>query len=283
MKIALATCRAWPDLLDSDLELQDALKRRGHIVEAAPWNGPIEAFTNADAVVLRACWDYSENPLAFLDWLECLEKLGKPVRNDPDIVRSNFDKSYLLDLADAGFRVPKTFVVDPHDRGSIEEAFDKTGWEEAVLKPVSGQSGFGVSKIKKAQPELWRGDAIVTGKALLQEFQADIGELGETTLTFFGGHFSHAVLRVIARDDWRANSQYGSHQELTSVSPEVVDQAKSALAVAAPSHVYARVDGIIRDNQLTVMEIELIEPTLYLHLAPGAADRFAEAVERSLA
>lgn len=282
MNIALATCLAWPDLLASDAELRDALTRRGHGVSAAPWNGPIEAFQGVDAVILRACWDYHEDPAAFLEWLDRLEGQGTPVRNPPEMVRGNFDKSYLIDLAGAGVRVPETYLVDPRDKASIAAAMDKAGWEMAILKPVSGQSGFNVEKILKTRPDLWHGTEMVTEKALVQAFQADIGELGETTLAFFGGEFSHATLRVISAGDWRANSQYGSYPERVPVPPAIVEQASAALSIAAPNSVYARVDGIIRGDELTIMEIELIEPGLYLHLAPGSADRFAAAIERSM-
>ncbi len=282
MRIALATCLAWPDLLESDLVLRGALERCGHEVVAAPWNGPIEAFLQADVTVLRACWDYHENPGAFLDWLATLETQAVVSRNPPDMVRWNFDKSYLITLEQAGVRVPRTILVDPRDQGAIERALGQNGWDVGILKPVSGQSGFNVAKIDRARPDLWHGKAIAGDRALLQEFQADIGALGETTLVFFGGVFSHAARRVIAEGEWRANSQFGARVEPVSVSPEIIAQAEAALAVVPGVPVYARVDGLIRGDAFTVMEVELVEPSLYLHLAPGAGERFAEAIERSV-
>lgn len=282
MRVALATCLAWPDLLESDKVLREALVRRSHEVVVAPWNGSIDAFVEADITVLRACWDYHENPGAFLDWLAALEARGTVSRNPSDMVHWNFDKSYLITLEEAGVRVPRTILVDPRDKGAIERALDQNGWDEAILKPVSGQSGFNVAKISRARPDLWHGEAIAGDRALLQEFQDDIGALGDTTLVFFGGVFSHAARRVIAEGEWRANSQYGARVEPVLVSPEIIAQAEAALAVAPGVPVYARVDGLVRGDAFTVMEVELIEPSLYLHLAPGAGERFADAIERSV-
>lgn len=282
MRVVLATCLAWPDLLDSDLMLRHALERRGHSVAVAPWNGPIAPFLEGDITVLRACWDYHEDPATFLGWLDVLQDRGVVIRNTPEMVRWNFDKSYLIALADAGLRVPRTILVDPRDPASIQAALDSQGWEEAILKPISGQSGFNVKKIQRSRPDLWDGAAIRTDRALVQEFQSDIGILGETTLTFFDGGFSHAVRRVIADGEWRANSQYGARVEPVVVAPDIISQAQTALAAMPGKPVYARVDGLIRGDELTVMEVELIEPGLYLNLAPGADDRFAEAIERSV-
>ena len=106
--------------------------------------------------------------------------------------------------------------------------------------------------------------------------------MGETTLTFFDGEFSHAIRRVVAKGEWRANSQYGARVEMVSVAPGIISRAEAALAAVPGRPVYARVDGLVQGEALTVMEVELIEPGLYLNLSPGAGDRFAEAIERSV-
>lgn len=279
MQIALATCLAWPDLLASDAALRDALVHRGHTVVAVPWNGLVAPFMAADAVILRACWDYHEDPPAFLAWLDDLEHRKIPTLNPPTTVRWNFDKSYILELDRGGVRVPKTFIVESGDRAEIASIMDRAGWSEAILKPISGQSGFHVGKIHRDRPDLWHGDEIPTDKSLVQEFEADIGEYGETTLVFFAGDFSHATRRIIPPGDWRANSQFGARQEAVTVTTQTIAQARAALDIVPTSHLYARVDGIVRGEDLTVMEVELIEPGLYLHLAPGSADRFADAIE----
>lgn len=185
--IVIATCRDWPRLSASEALLAEALRRRGAEVAVAPWNDGIAAFEGAELVLLRACWDYHKTPERFLAWLDALEASGTAVLNAPALVRWNFDKRYLLALQDAGVRVPRTRLAPPRDHAAIAEAMREEGWRRAVLKPVSGQSGFHVELLELAERGRWPVSAMPTKTALLQEFQADIGRLGETALVFFEG------------------------------------------------------------------------------------------------
>eukprot|EP01043_Picozoa_sp_COSAG02_P092548 COSAG02_NODE_29156_length_574_cov_34.705263_1_plen_166_part_10 len=164
MHIVLSTCAADPDLYASDKLLSTALSSRGHIVSAVPWNEPDVSYDGVDAVVLRANWDYHEAPQTFLRWLARMRATGVRVLNDIDLVRWNFDKRYLLELreslvhsasvdggagGDGLLEVPDVHVVDQHDTGSIVTLMGKLGWEEAVLKSLSGQSGYHCHKIQR--------------------------------------------------------------------------------------------------------------------------------------
>lgn len=282
MTVVIATCLDWPNPSRSETLFVEALKSRGHDVVAAPWNGEQAPFAGAELVLLRACWDYHRAPDRFLEWLDGLEAAGTRVANPPALVRWNFDKGYLLNLEHAGVTIPGTLVVDPKDQAAIRDAMAGRGWDKAVLKPVSGQSGFGVQLLDLAAGD-WPDPGIVTDRALLQEFQADIGAAGETALIFFGGRFSHAARKLIRPGEWRANSQYGAGWEPVSPSPDVIRAAAAALAAAPEPPLYARVDGIVRGDTLTVMELELIEPGLYLDTDAAAADRFVDAIEAWLA
>jgi glutathione synthase/RimK-type ligase-like ATP-grasp enzyme len=164
----------------------------------------------------------------------------------------------------------------------------KLGWEEAVLKSLSGQSGYHCHKIQRTTPEDWSevAGAIPTEAALLQAFQPDISRYSETVFVFFLGEYSHSVRRVIAQGEWRANSRFGARPEAYSPSPGVVEQARRVLQAAPGTSppLYARVDGIVKDDgSFTLMELELIEPALYLETDPAAAERFATAIETALA
>ena len=202
MHIVLSTCAADPDLYASDALLSAALSSRGHTVSAVAWNEPTASYENIDAIVLRANWDYHESPQAFLDWLARLQANGVRVLNEIELVRWNFDKRYLLDLResldcsgasdDRLIAVPAVHVVDQHDTASIVELMGKLGWEQAVLKSLSGQSGYHCHKIQRDSPDTWSQDAgaIPTEAALLQAFEPDIMTYSETVFVFFLGKFS---------------------------------------------------------------------------------------------
>lgn len=276
--IVVATCADWPEPSKSEALLVAALRARGTEVSAAPWNGPEAAFDGADLVLLRACWDYHKSPQRFLAWLDRLEARGLSVLNPPALVRWNFDKRYLLALQAAGIRVPGTRIVPSNDHAAIAAAMREAGWAEAVLKPISGQSGFHVELLRLAERADWPVSAMPTETALLQSFIADIGRLGEVALIFFDGRFSHAVRKLSAPGEWRSNSQYGGTYEAATVDPATIAAAEAALA-AAPFHpLYARVDGVEAEADFTVMELELIEPGLFLDSDEAAAGRFADAV-----
>ena len=297
--IVVSTCLEDPQLGASDALLQAALEQRGHTCDARPWNDPAVTYDGVDLVVLRANWDYHEEPHAFITWLERLHESGVRVLNDIDLVKWNFDKRYLLELqeklcgtegevsvAGGQLRVPEVHVVDQRNPDAIVALMGQLGWEEAVLKSLSGQSGYHCERIQRGAPEAWRemAAAIPTQAALLQEFQPTISTLSETVLVFFLGEFSHAAKRVVAEGEWRANSRFGAVKEPVEVSPAILGQAHRVLQAAPTTSppLYARVDGIVDGETFTLMELELIEPALYLETDPAAAGRFADAIETAL-
>jgi glutathione synthase/RimK-type ligase-like ATP-grasp enzyme len=184
-------------------------------------------------------------------------------------------------LAAACLAVPKTFHLPEASREMIAQRMEQEGWRTAVLKPVSSQNGHGIRKLDWADRAQWSVDG-TAGDMLLQEFQDDIGALGETTMTFIDGAFSHAVRRVLKAGEWRANPQYGITYERVEVSRDVIDTAQTYVDVLPQTPLYARVDGLLRSTGFMLMELELIDPYLYLEFEPGSADVMARAVLRRL-
>jgi len=275
--IVLATCTAWPDLLASDQRLADALRTRGRTVQVAPWNGPFEPFTRAASVVLRATWDYHTAPDQYRDWVARLD----PARtfNPPELVRWNLEKTYLLDLAARGATLPRSEVVPTTPR-AVADALRRLGLTEAVVKPTVGASGFGVERLRPGgeAAALDRLRAVKPIERLLvQEFVPEIAG-GELAGVFFDGVFSHGLRRVPVPDEFRVNAQYGGRMEPAMLTPETVRQMTAVLALLPLRPLYARVDGVLRAGQFLLMEVEVNEPGLGLHLALGAGERLADAL-----
>jgi glutathione synthase/RimK-type ligase-like ATP-grasp enzyme len=120
------------------------------------------------------------------------------------------------------------------------------------------------------------------GEMVVQEFLHEVVESGEASYVFFDGVFSHATLKRPAAGDFRVNSDYRGTVEAFDPDESLVRQAGAVLDVLDQVPLYARVDGVTRDGALLVTELEVNEPALSMTLAPGSAERFAEATVRRL-
>ena len=276
-RVVLATCRAWPELSQSDRDFADALERRGFLVESASWNGPFAPFDGARAVVIRSTWDYHESLDDYRAWLGRLD--SSRTFNPPDLVRWNLDKSYLTELATRGAPLPVCAVVEA-DAAAVAGALDRLSLADAVIKPTVGASGVGVERVARGREAqaIERVRAVTSSPRLLvQEFIAEVGA-GEMAGVFFAGAFSHGLRRVPAPGEFRVNSQYGGRMEVASLDPPTIEAMSRVLRVLPTEPLYARIDGVRRGGRFVLMEVEVNEPGLGLHLAPGAADRFAAAL-----
>ena len=276
--IVLATSAGDPAITASDGLYADALRRRGHEVVGAPWDGPRAAFDGADAVVIRSTWGYYRAPEAFRDWTEAMASATR-LFNPVGLVRWNLRKDYVDKLSAAGIRVPLTRIVT-REAAAIERVFAETGWTRAVVKPATGASGHAVELVARdavaaALPRL-AGDAV-----LVQEFLPEIAE-GEVSLVYFDGAFSHAIRKRPPAGEFRVNSRFGATRAAETPAPQVIAQGAAALRPLPELPLYARVDGVVRGDTLIVIEIEVLEPALFLDFAPAAAERFAEATLRRL-
>lgn len=281
--IVLATAADDPAISPSDRLYADALERRGCRVTGAPWDGPREAFAGADAVVLRSTWGYYR---ALDDFKACTEAMAASTRlfNSIDLVRWNLRKDYVQKLAAAGVRVPRSFVV-PCDVSAVARVFDETGWSQAVVKPASGASGHSVELLQRATlaaQVAGLADEARQAGVVVQEFLPEIAG-GELSLVYFDGVFSHAIRKRPPPGEFRTNSRYKPVRTAETPPPEVTQQGAACLATLPEIPLYARVDGIVRDDVLVVIEVEVLEPALALDVDPLAAERFAEATMKRLA
>jgi glutathione synthase/RimK-type ligase-like ATP-grasp enzyme len=280
--ILMATCSEYPHPTPNLEALLGALKAQGMEAAYLPWKTTsLETFAAADAVLPLCCWDYYDDPGRFLAWIDAIEARDMRLLNPPGLLRWNFRKTYLLEMAAAGLAVPRTIRLADASRKAVAQVMEQEGWRTAVLKPVSSQNGHGIQKLEWADRAQWPVEG-ATGDMLVQEFQEDIGALGETTMTFIDGAFSHAVRRVLKAGEWRANPQYGITYERVEVSRAVIDTAQAYVDCLPQTPLYARVDGLVRSTGFMLMELELIDPYLYLEFAPGSADVMAWAVLQRL-
>lgn len=271
--------------------LRDALHDRGHTVDAVRWDAPSVNWEQYDCLIVRSCWQYYTDSDAFRDWIDTVDQDGIHVLNDPDVLRWNIHKSYLRDLARSEVPVVPTKYVDQGSKVDLGTLLDRSGWTDAVVKPAVGTSSHDVWRVKtpvEPAPATRFGDQLSETDVLVQQFMPEVDE-GELSIVFFGGEFSHAYRSVPAPTDFRAHPNFGGTVEPADPPGSIVDDATTVLSatgtelsVDTTELVYARVDGVVREEQFQLMEVELIEPYLGLSMSEGIADRFVEAIVTAL-
>jgi hypothetical protein len=262
------------------------LARREIKVDTIPWDRPGIDWRQYALVVVRSTWDYPKHSQRFLGVLEEIERLGVRLENGSEIARWNLQKTYLRDLAAKGIEIVPTFWRDRLALGELVPLFEELRSREGVIKPVVGANAQGAWRLDAARarelaPEI---EAFFAERPLMmQPFERGIVEEGEFSMMYFNGTHSHSILKAPKSGDFRVQEEYGSEVRLIEPEPALLAAGNAAIAAVGQKLLYARADLVRSDDTFRVMELELVEPSLYLRLDPGAPDRFAEAVASLLA
>jgi glutathione synthase/RimK-type ligase-like ATP-grasp enzyme len=283
--VAFATYRDEPGITADDAPAADGLRRAGVAVTPVVWDGSDPNWARFDAVVIRSAWDYFRKADRFERWVLGFMARGARLWNPPDAVLWNINKRYLLDLAARGVNVVPTEYLTAAAHPHLRAILERRGWGEAVVKPAvaAGADGAWRTSLSSATADQARlVEQLDAGEALVQSYMPEIGSRGEWSLVFFGLEYSHAVLKRPRSGDFRVQEHLGGRTMQAEPGRGLVSQARAAVAAVGQPLLYARVDGVERDGRLVLMELEIIEPSLFLGLRPGAAGRFAEAIMRVL-
>ena len=284
MNIAILTCDQLPNLNLQDQPLLAELAK--HTITASPmiWDKPETNWSDFDYLIFRNTWDYFEKEAQFNSWLEQIEKLGIKTLNSIGVIKQNKHKFYLREIERQGVPILPTVFINKTNALSLSKLVP-SHWKKAVIKPAFSAGSyqttvFDISDIDKINSEY---QSIAAEKELLlQEFMPEIQTLGETSFIFFNKKFSHAVNKKPADGDFRIQVQFGGKYKLIHPASDLIAQAQKIIDSFSENLLYARVDGIIIDNQLHLMEVECIEPDLYLNLSDGATERFTQAIINSI-
>lgn len=289
--IALVTDQKHANLTSDDRLLVKPLLARGIEVAALTWDAPHTDWTWFDAVVVRSTWDYHRRPAEFAAWLAHLKAAGVNLWNPPDILRWNMDKRYLLDLAAEGVPIVPTVLLPEGQSADLAALLRSRGWSQAVIKPAISASAYSTwpVSVEDAPSRQTAFDALVAHTAtLVQPLMPEIYE-GEWSVIFLGGAYSHTVLKRPARNTIFVQEELGGSWTVCDPPAGLIGQAAAALhaaeAIAGDGNplLYVRVDGLLVNGRLTLMELEAIEPALFLKGSPNAVDRFVEALVSALA
>ncbi len=247
-----------------------------HRLDVVPRAWTDAAAGDADAALVLLAWGYHLDPAG---WAAMLDRwpARTPLFNPPALLRWNGRKTYLAELAEAGVPTVPTQFVARADGDRVAAAFDAFATDEIVLKPQVSAGSDDTYRLR-------RGDtAPVLADAMIQPFLAAVAGEGELALFHIGGRFSHAACKRAAPDDFRVQPQFGGRIVAWEATDEAHHAAALAIAALPSPPLYVRIDLIrCADGRLAVMEVEAIEPDLYLDIAPEAADRLAQALNDAL-
>jgi len=286
-RLAFLSMDSLDDFLVYDELAVPHLNALGWSVEEVSWRADVD-WGQYEVVVIRSPWDYQDEPEAFL---EALERIASATRleNGLDVVRWNLDKTYLRDLADHDVPIVPTGWLDRLSPHLLAELFDAFGSEEIVVKPTVSANADGTFRLHRDDTDR-QLDAVVEladRAVMVQPFVPSVVEEGEYSVFAFNGEISHTILKVPALGDFRVQEEHGGR--VLAVEPEASLLAATDLALAAVTEIagqtllYARADLVRWDGGWVVMEMELIEPSLYFAHGEGSAEQFARALDALMA
>ena len=283
--IALVTYRDLPQLTPEDQLVCSFLQTLGVETQAVVWDAPDVAWDSYQAVVVRSCWDYHLHPSSFIRWLRYLEQLQVPLWNPTPILQWNLHKTYLRDLQTQGVAIPPTCWLKRDSKAELAIILADHGWKEAVVKPAISATAYHTWRTtrEQARQDQERFAALLQhSDVLVQQFMDPVVTEGEWSFVFFQKQYSHAVLKNAKAGDLRVQDDFGGTVELVSPDKALIEQAQQIVNGIKSPLLFARVDGIEIGGQLVLMELELIEPFLFLQSHPHAVERFARAIRMIL-
>ncbi len=257
-----------------------ALTDAGMSVEAVDWTSGCD-FSGFDLILPLVAWGYHQRYADWRAFLDRLEGERLPVANPVPLLRWNSDKAYLAELGAKGVATVPTLAADPFDEASLASARDHFSCRDLVVKPPVSASAYGTFRLGPSDPfpETVRG-----WRMMIQPWIEAMFDRGEYSLILFDGQLSHALSKVPKPGEFRVQPEYGGILARCDPPRGSEELALAALAAAPAPATYARVDIVVgNDGELQIIELELIEPALFVDYAPEASEAFARAVRSAAA
>ncbi len=272
--------------IDSDLSFEP-MQALGWSIDMVPWRTPAVDWKKYDAVYICTPWDYPDDPDLFLSVLESIDRSRAILVNDMALVRWTIPKTYLRDLESRGAAIVPSIWCDQFDPDALAGFFDAHQSDKIIVKPVVSTNAHNTFLLETpvAAELVEELEIIFTQRPfVVQPFMENVRTEGEFSLFFFSNEFSHAILKTPKDDDFRVQEERGS--SIVSKEPEsaLLETAANVLRLVNPMPVYARCDFIRGpDGRFLLMELEVIEPSLYLRMDSESPTRFARAFDAYVA
>lgn len=281
MRIALLSIDDLSDYVADDELVIEPLRELGHVAEFVPWQRAAVEWREYGGVIIRTTWDYQNNLAAFLGVLQQINSQTR-LANPLEIAQWNTDKKlYLRDLAERGARiVPTIWNNSKIENRQIELWFQQLQSDEIVIKPTVSANAQDTLRFKRGEDATTLSRLFDNRSCMVQPFMRGIAEEGEFSLSYFNGEYSHAILKTPKAGDFRVQEEHGGTIHAITAPASLLAAGKKILDCISPAPLYARVDFVRTEaGEFALMELELIEPSLYLRKAEHAPRLFAEAID----
>lgn len=281
MKVALLVPAEWDPQYYELEATREMLAAVGIEIEPVKWNEcSDDVLRRVEGVLPLIAWGYHLDPGRWFDLLDRIEFRKVRVANPVSVLRWSSDKSYLSDLEDKDVAiVPSAFGDADEGDALLDRAREEFGDEELIVKPVISGSAEGTYRLPAgaAMPP-----GLTDRRLIVQPFLPSILDAGEMSLVYFGGEFSHAAVKRVKPGDFRVQPEFGGSEKQITPDPKVRALADAALAAAPAATAYARIDIVMNGDDPQIMELELVEPDLFLRYAPDGGSGFASAIKEML-
>lgn len=262
----------------------DAMAELGWKVDTVPWRDTSIEWDDYDAVYICTPWDYPEDADLFILVLETIDASSAHLLNPLSLVKWTLAKTYLRDLEKRGAAIVPSIWFNDIDASQIQRWFEALSSDKVVIKPDVGANAQHTYVLTDPVSDELMSHLLqifADRPFFVQPFMENVHSEGEYSLFLFDGEYSHAILKTPAAGDFRTQEEHGAQIKSIVASPQQIEAARKVLALVKPKPVYVRADFVrdVGDNYL-LMELELIEPSLYLRTDDQAAVRFAAAFDR---
>ncbi|MEL7834956.1 hypothetical protein [Fodinibius sp. Rm-B-1B1-1] len=260
--------------------LFDPLEQLGWQAKEISWRNNEVNWDNYEAVIIRSPWDYQDDPQAFIDVLKEIEASNAVLENPLEIVEWNIDKTYLRDLQKQGVKIVSSLWYDKFEDNLFPAVFTDLKSKEIVIKPTISAGAENTFRIhQESYPAFIKDLETVFDDRpfLVQPFMDNITAEGEFSVFFFGNTYSHTILKTPKTNDFRVQEEHGGRLTLVEPENDLLETAREMRNMIQPEPLYTRADYVrTADNSFALMELELIEPSLYFNMDPESPERFAK-------
>lgn len=269
-----------------DKLLIEPMKNIGWDAEEISWRNESVNWNDYDAVIVRSTWDYQKDHKKFIEVLEKINNSSAHLENDFALMKWNMNKKYLFDLEQNGLRIVDTLWKTQFNFDEVKTSFDIFKTNEIIIKPnisANADNTFRLTKDELLNRKNELEKIFENREFMLQPFMENIVSEGEYSLFFFNGEFSHCVLKKPKEDDFRVQEEHGGKFKSVNPTDQQILIGKKIVNSLFVMPLYARTD-LVRtiDNDFALMELEVIEPSLYFNMDNQSPINFTKAFEEKM-
>lgn len=287
MKIALITYLDKGAYDTTTVESEDDkllffLKERGLNIEQVIWNDENINWEDYSLAILKSPWDYFDLIKDFYQWLNLLEEKKVKLLNPVEVVRWNSDKKYLQEIETAGLKIIPSTFINKQEKVNLEDYLKEFNTDKLIVKPcISGgaKNTFKVTTENVEEVNQKLNQLIQKEDFIIQPFLPEILESGEWSFIFFNGVYSHSLIKQAKAGDFRVQPAHGGTVHPQKPDRDLITTAQKYVNLFAKNCLYARVDGTFVNGEFLLMELELIEPFLFLNTEPKIYERYYQALK----